>query len=168
MTHEQATFLSKVTLSHLTNEIETTYRVLAAVPDETSSYQPHDTCMSGLKLAQHIAGADVMFLDAIVSGAFTKPDESAFAFEKASEVAAAYQRKVPELLEKVKSLTPEQLTTNITFHTFNMPAVAYLSLHMHMVHHRGQLTAYLRPMGARVPSIYGGSADEPFSVTAEA
>jgi uncharacterized damage-inducible protein DinB len=38
----------------------------------------------------------------------------------------------------------------------------------HSIHHRGQLSAYLRPMGAKVPSIYGGSADEPFDATAKA
>jgi uncharacterized damage-inducible protein DinB len=32
----------------------------------------------------------------------------------------------------------------------------------HGIHHRGQLMTYLRPMGSKVPSIYGGSADEPF------
>jgi uncharacterized damage-inducible protein DinB len=36
----------------------------------------------------------------------------------------------------------------------------------HSVHHRGQLAAYLRAMGSHVPSIYGGSADEPFQAAA--
>ena len=44
-----------------------------------------------------------------------------------------------------------------------MPAVNYLLFALvHMVHHRGQLSAYLRPMGGKVPSIYGGSYDEPW------
>jgi len=43
------------------------------------------------------------------------------------------------------------------------PAVKYLVWTLvHMVHHRGQLTTYLRPMGSKVPSIYGGSYDEPW------
>ena len=46
---------------------------------------------------------------------------------------------------------------------FNFPAVIYLSfLIRHQVHHRGQLSVYLRPMGAKVPAIYGGSFDEPW------
>ena len=46
---------------------------------------------------------------------------------------------------------------------FNFPAVAYLNFMLsHTIHHRGQLAAWLRPMGGKVPSIYGGSADEPF------
>jgi uncharacterized damage-inducible protein DinB len=50
----------------------------------------------------------------------------------------------------------------------NDPAVAYLNIAIrHTVHHRGQLSAYLRPMGARVPAIYVASADEPFDASAE-
>jgi uncharacterized damage-inducible protein DinB len=48
----------------------------------------------------------------------------------------------------------------VTFHHFELPAVALLQLMVsHSIHHRGQLSAYLRPMGALVPSIYGSSAD---------
>ncbi len=53
------------------------------------------------------------------------------------------------------------------FGVMNEPLVAYLNMMIvHSVHHRGQLSAYLRPMGAKVPDIYGGSADEPFQMPA--
>ena len=49
------------------------------------------------------------------------------------------------------------------FGVFNLPAVFYLGfLNNHSIHHRGELATYLRPMGSKVPSIYGGSFDEPF------
>jgi uncharacterized damage-inducible protein DinB len=48
------------------------------------------------------------------------------------------------------------------FGIYNHPAVLYWHFMMlHTAHHRGQLCAYLRPMGGRVPNIYGGSFDEP-------
>ena len=48
------------------------------------------------------------------------------------------------------------------FGVMELPAVAYLNLlNLHSSHHRGQLSTYLRPMGSKVPAIYGGSADEP-------
>jgi uncharacterized damage-inducible protein DinB len=48
-----------------------------------------------------------------------------------------------------------------------MPNAAYIGFAQnHSVHHRGQLAAYLRAMGGKVPSIYGGSADEPFAAAA--
>ena len=41
---------------------------------------------------------------------------------------------------------------------FQLPAVAYVQFNLfHSIHHRGQLSTYLRPMGAKVPSIYGES-----------
>jgi uncharacterized damage-inducible protein DinB len=44
-----------------------------------------------------------------------------------------------------------------------MPAAFYLQfLNNHSIHHRGELATYLRPMGSKVPQIYGGSYDEPF------
>jgi uncharacterized damage-inducible protein DinB len=47
------------------------------------------------------------------------------------------------------------------------PNVTYLGFaNNHSIHHRGQLAAYLRAMGSKVPAIYGGSADEPFAAAA--
>jgi uncharacterized damage-inducible protein DinB len=61
-------------------------------------------------------------------------------------------------------MSPAQLTAPIDFlGVLNLPAVFYLGfLSNHSIHHRGQLATYLRPMGAKCPSIYGRSYDEPF------
>jgi len=61
-------------------------------------------------------------------------------------------------------MTAEQLLMPVNFAgVFNMPAVLYLGfLNNHSIHHRGELATYLRPMGSKVPAIYGGSYDEPF------
>ena len=66
-------------------------------------------------------------------------------------------------IEKVKKLTPEFWAKRMEFFgMYNQPAALYLQFMLnHAIHHRGQLTAYLRPMGAKVPNIYGGSFDEP-------
>jgi len=62
-------------------------------------------------------------------------------------------------------MPPEQLANPVDFAgVFKMPAVFYLGfVNNHCVHHRGQLAGFLRPMGSKVPSIYGGSADEPWN-----
>jgi uncharacterized damage-inducible protein DinB len=62
----------------------------------------------------------------------------------------------------VQAMTAEQLLTPVEFFgMFNYPAAMYLNfLYGHSVHHRGELAVYLRPMGSKVPSIYGPSADE--------
>jgi uncharacterized damage-inducible protein DinB len=81
-----------------------------------------------------------------------------------AEMADWYETQMTRALDRVRSMTPEQLATPLNFYdVFNFPAFVYLSfLEKHSVHHRGQLSTYLRPMGGKVPSIYGGSADEEF------
>jgi len=70
----------------------------------------------------------------------------------------------------VKAMPAEKLAQTIpAFGMFNLPAAVYLGfVNNHSIHHRGQLATYLRPMGAKVPSIYGGSFDEPMSMPAAA
>ena len=81
----------------------------------------------------------------------------------ADNIVAFYQQAFPEKLKTLRSLSGEALTRPVDF--FGMmtaPAVSFLAMaNSHSIHHRGQLAAYLRPMGSKVPSIYGGSADEP-------
>jgi len=64
----------------------------------------------------------------------------------------------------IRAMPGEKLAKPVTFFgMFNFPVAAYLGfMNNHSIHHRGQLATYLRPMGAKVPSIYGGSYDEPF------
>ena len=78
---------------------------------------------------------------------------------------AYYDENVPALLEKLSTMSNEKLAAPIAFATWNEPAVTYLTLSLkHSIHHRGQLSAYLRPMGGKVPSIYGPSGDTPKKV----
>jgi uncharacterized damage-inducible protein DinB len=76
-----------------------------------------------------------------------------------------YETNFLRAASRVPAMTPEQLATPVDFAgVFKMPAVFHLGfVNNHSVHHRGQLAAYLRPMGSKVPSIYGGSADEPWN-----
>jgi len=125
--------------------------------------------MSAQDLTAHIATVDQWFLESVVEGSFTRPDNSGGEMPKPSQAAAAYKQNIPGLIDKVAGLSGEHLAKDVQFFTFNMPAVFYLDFCIrHGIHHRGQLSAYLRPMGAKVPAIYGGSADEPFDAAAAA
>ena len=87
----------------------------------------------------------------------------------AAEILAYYDQHVPPLGGKIAALSGEQLATPVQFFVFNFPAVLYMDFWIkHTVHHRGQLSTYLRAMNAHVPTIYGGSADEPFEMPATA
>ena len=150
----------------IAEESATTRKVLAAVPDETSDYRPAEKSMTGAELAAHIALSDMWFLKGIIAGQFGQEDQPKL---KPSEALAAYDAGMPDLIARLKQLTPEQLVAPTTFFAWTNPLVTYLAFYLnHSIHHRGQLSSYLRPMGSKVPSIYGGSADEPFEMPQEA
>ena len=64
-------------------------------------------------------------------------------------------------MQRLENTTPDQLVKTVDFRgRLQLPAVMYLQMMLHhSVHHRGQLSAYLRPMGGKVPAIYGESFD---------
>jgi uncharacterized damage-inducible protein DinB len=153
-----------VMLDGLTREAEITKKVIAAIPDAASSYKPDANARTAKELAWHLANSDIQFLDGIADLKFNmetpehKPQTSA-------EVVAWYDENVKRGVSRVAGMTAEQLMTPVNFfNVFNLPAVMYLGfLNNHCIHHRGELSTYLRPMGSKVPSIYGGSYDEPFN-----
>lgn len=154
-------------LEDAARELATTRKVLAAVPVDKGDYRPDPVSMTALDLVWHIASAEWFFLDGVTNGKFSEGDgKRPEQLKTVADVVAWYDQTVPASIEKAKSLTAEQCTTVISFHNvISLPAVAYLGLMVkHSVHHRGQLSAYLRPMGAKVPAIYGGSADEPMGM----
>jgi uncharacterized damage-inducible protein DinB len=164
MTSESAKMIADYILGQLRYESATTRKVLAAVPAENTEYKPSEKCMPGLALATHIAAAEVFFLKGVIDGAFEwkQPD-----LKSSAEVVAFYDEHVPGLLDQVSALSGDQLAKKLKFAVFEFPAVEYLTMSMkHGIHHRGQLSAYLRPMGGKVPSIYGPSADEPVGANA--
>jgi uncharacterized damage-inducible protein DinB len=85
-------------------------------------------------------------------------------------IIARFEKDVPAAMDKVEAMTGEQLARQMPFFgMFNYSAVLYLTFwSAHTIHHRGQLSTYLRALNAHVPSIYGGSADEPFEIPATA
>lgn len=169
MTPEQALFLRGFLMPGVRSEYETTRRVLAAVPNDNADYQPHEKSMKIGQLAEHIAIVDVWFLESIVKGEFIYPSDMSAEVMPPSASLAYYEEKMPALLDQVEALSGEHLAKIAKFHTFELPLVGYLQfMNVHSIHHRGQLSAYLRPAGARVPSIYGGSADEPMTAEAQA
>lgn len=151
-------------LMGIEQEIPKTMAVIAAVPDAKREWKPDAASRNAWDLAWHLACEDVLFLDQIVEGKFAFPD-SRYDKEKPStsaDLATWYQKKMAIAIGRVKKMTPQQLTTPIDFlGMFKFPAFAYIGfMNSHSIHHRGQLSVYLRPMGSKVPSIYGPSADD--------
>jgi uncharacterized damage-inducible protein DinB len=156
-------------LDGITREAEITKKVIAAVPDAASSYKPDPKARTAKELAWHLANSDVQFLDGI-AGLNFKMESPEHPPQTSAEVVAWYDNRIKQGVASIAAMTPEQLLTPVNFYgVFNLPAVLYLGFQSsHSIHHRGELATYLRPMGSKVPSIYGGSYDEPFQAPAAA
>ena len=170
MSPEQAKAMAEFFLSVIDQEIPTSQKVIRAIPEESRDYKPDASSRSALELARHVATGDLFFLDAVGDGAFGDYDEAA---EKGvtsiADAAKVFDEQWPAKLDVVRGLSGEALAKELDMMgAFKMPAVIYLSfLIRHHVHHRGQLSAYVRAAGGKVPSIYGGSADEPWQPPSE-
>ena len=163
MNPNQAKIVADFLIADLENEMQTTLRVLGAVPNAHPDYRPDAKSKTALGLVRHITLEDEWLLNCIADGAFTPPpdDSDACGIMNPADAVARYQERVPAALNRVRALPAEKLTEVIDlFGMIQMPGINFLSMAAkHSVHHRGQLSTYLRPMGGNVPGIYGPSAD---------
>ena len=160
---EQANFLlNGVYLPGLKNEQRITKSVIEAIPPDKGDYRPDGISKSALELAWHIVATEMRFMEAVQAGAFDlSPRVLPDSIKTSKDLAAWYQANFESHFNRLTKLSNEQLLKIVDFRgLFQMPAVMFLNILLHhSIHHRGQLSTYLRPMGAKVPSIYGESYD---------
>jgi len=159
---DQARFLLDVFLPTIKNEHRVTTGVIAAIPHDKGGYQPDPISKSALDLAWHIVATEMRFMDAVSAGAFDfSPLPLPSSIQNSSDLVAWYSENFEPRFDKLTKLTDEQLIKTVDFRgRFQLPAVMYLNfVTAHTIHHRGQLSVYLRPCGAKVPAIYGESYD---------
>ncbi len=170
MEPDKAKIFRDAYVAQLKFEHTATKRCIEAVPDGKGDYAPHPTNMTAGTLAWHIASSEMWFMDGVLAGQFTFGGDTGRpeGINTGAEIAAWYEKQFADRVARLEAMSGEDLAKDVQFAMFNDPAVTYLSFAIrHSVHHRGQLSAYLRPMGAKVPAIYGGSADEPFEMPAQ-
>jgi uncharacterized damage-inducible protein DinB len=162
LTSEQATFLMQRAVLLAQNEHRTTKKIIEAIPVNKADYRPDPASMSAFDLAMHIAGVENLFLNGVAAGEFdftAKPPES---IRTTADIARWYDETFEKNIVRIQTRSPEQLATVLDFKgKLQWPAVEFVSFaSIHTIHHRGQLSTYLRPMGAKVPSMYGESYDD--------
>jgi len=163
LTAEQAHLIvHNAILGILKNESRTTSAVLAAVPNANLDYRPDPSAKSANELLRHIASADNWFIKSVVDGAFVPgsvkiPDD----VKSPEQIVEWYANEHAKNFAAVTQMSGEQLAQVMDFRgLFQNQAFAFLQAGLlHTIHHRGQLSTYLRPMGGKVPAIYGESYD---------
>jgi uncharacterized damage-inducible protein DinB len=160
---DQASFLlHDVYLPGLKGEQRITKSIIEAIPLDQGGYRPDEISKTALDLAWHIASAEMRFMNAVEAGEFNlSPMPCPDSIKNSADLSAWYVENFNSHFEKLTKLSNEQLLKIVDFRgVFQLSAVMYLGFVLHhSVHHRGQLSMYLRPMGAKVPSIYGESYD---------
>lgn len=166
---EQAITLGTILASELQFESISLRKMLARIPSEQFSWKPHEKSMPLLTLARHI----VEVID--WTRATVKDDGLDFAayqyqpkeYVDAAELVADFDANLAEALAELRNSTDAELAENWTLRSgehiiFTQPKAATMRTFVmnHFIHHRGQLSVYLRLLDIPVPSIYGPSADE--------
>lgn len=154
--------LQGVYLPGMKNESRITTAVIQAIPLDKGDYRPDPVSKSALELAWHIVAAEMRFMDAVLTGAFDlSPMAMPESMKNSADICTWYAENFNRRFEALTNASGEQLMKIVDFRgMFQLPVVMYLNFMLHhSVHHRGQLSVYLRPMGAKVPSIYGESYD---------
>jgi uncharacterized damage-inducible protein DinB len=150
-------------------ELTQTRRVLEAIPNDKLDYKPNDKAWSLLGLAHHVAQLPFLFTAVV--------DTAELDFATAKQPPAS--KSVDDLLrlfdataagarDAIKRVTPETLTQSWTFKygdrvifaNRNKAATLRSFAISHLIHHRAQLTVYLRELGAKVPGMYGPTSDD--------
>ena len=142
-----------------TKESKTTRNVLARIP-EGSDYRPDPKSRTAQEIAWQIVCEEKMIVEALENGkAEWAPPPMPSTMK---EVLAAYEKQSAGLGQRWKALPASRWDGELEFFGSKRPASPMAwSFLFDIVHHRGQISTYLRPMGAKVPQIYGPSGDEP-------
>ncbi len=170
MNPAEAKSIGNMLIDGIEREYETTKKVVAAIPQNQLDFKLGDKGRTMRELAWHLVSSEAWFGEGIANGDFSHSEQPMPANASVADLTAFYEKEVPGKIAKVKQLSGEQLANIINFFgVMQVPNFALIGFwNNHTIHHRGQLAAYLRAVNAHVPSIYGGSADEPFQMPATA
>jgi uncharacterized damage-inducible protein DinB len=145
------------------NEVPAFIRVLEALPESRFDYKPHEKNTAAGDLAWQLAIEQRCLCELLDSGVINYEQGEAPAKD---EIIGAFQKASDDLKEKLAAVDDAKWGSKGDFRmggqsvwsgTVQELAWGFL---FDMIHHRGQLSAYIRPMGGKVPSIYGPTADD--------
>ncbi len=155
-------------LNSWNGEFQTTLKVLNAYPNDRPDFKPHERSRSAKELAWTFVIEEKGAVAGVISGKidFNNMPKPPATFK---EVIQEYEKSHKEMVNKFKDLSEDELNNMMKFFVApkkmgDMRKIDVLwSILRDMIHHRGQLSVYVRMTGGKVPSIYGPTADEPWN-----
>ena len=161
--------ISELLQQEFLEESAGTRRVLDRVPESGFSWKPHAKSMSLGRLASHVADLPNRCVTIATTETFVRsPGTAPFEAASAGDLLAHFDQAAAAAKAALSGLREEQLDTVWTLRFGEQTMVALpraLALRRvflnHLIHHRGQLSVYLRLLDVPVPGVYGPSADDP-------
>ncbi|MFQ5689425.1 MAG: DinB family protein [Gemmatimonadota bacterium] len=160
-------------LPEFDQEAEATRSVLERIPEEKLDWRPHEKSMPMARLAGHIAElpgwtSAILEQDELDMAPPDGPTYEPVVAESVAEILSLFDENMAGARERIGAVTDEALLQPWSLlrageTLFSAPRIGVLRRMIlnHLIHHRGQLTVYLRLVGAAVPSTFGPTADEP-------
>jgi uncharacterized damage-inducible protein DinB len=162
-------------LGELEHEVAATRRMLERVPEDRlkSKWKPAEKSMTLSRLASHVAelptwGVHALNLDELDIAPPGEEPQTGAQLESTAEIVATFDTNISNMRDAIQSTSDEKFMTLWTLKKsgediFSIPKIAVLRNFVinHMVHHRGQLSVFLRLCDVAVPQTYGPTADEP-------
>jgi uncharacterized damage-inducible protein DinB len=154
--------------AELQHEAATTRKMLERVPQEAFSWKPHEKSMSLGQLAGHVANLHQTWLTTtLTEDEYDLNHSQPLKADSVEEILQAFEQGIARAFELLAAQTDERLFTSWRLRKgdqviFELPrwVVIRSMVINHIVHHRGQLSVYLRLRNVPLPAIYGPSADE--------
>lgn len=170
MTTTPAAPLRTVALGDMDAELQSTRRALDAIPDESLGFRPHERSFTLGELATHLVTIPFWGVGILRDDTFdlaTLPRDRNAAMASKAAILAKWDETAGVMRDALGGVSDEALLRTWTLKrgdqvVMSLPRAAALRSMVlsHMVHHRGQLTLYLRLAGAKVPGLYGPSSDD--------
>lgn len=161
--------MSESVLSEFDREMENTRKMLTAVPDGKWDWKPHPKSMSLGQLTGHITDMTSWAVDTIEKDSLTMEpgDYKPYIPESPDNLISVFEEKRNQARSAIAKASDSDWAQVWTMtwggqKVVESPRIAVLRdmIVNHIIHHRGQLTVYLRLLDQKVPGLYGPSADE--------
>lgn len=166
---EQQMSLGQILTMELNQEAATTRKCLERLPADKFDWKPHEKSMTLGRLAGHLVEM-LQWIKVTVEDDeldFAKMDYTPKEYKDAAELVADLDANVAECAEILNGAADEKMGESWALRNgeeiyFEMPKATVLRgmVMNHLVHHRGQLSVYMRMLDVPVPGLYGPSADE--------
>ena len=158
--------ISETILPEFDLEMTTTRKVIERVPSDKGQWKPHPKSFSIGHLAQLVATMPGWLTKTVLDREINLASGGGYTYEKTEDLLKTFDKHVSEARKAIAGAKDQDFTVPWSLKhgehvIFTLPRGAVLrSTINHLVHHRGQLTVYLRLLDIPVPSIYGPTADE--------